>query len=75
MDIFNILLFVAMSFWTISLLLLLTIQYGMISKYGAFSASLKKLNDSQIKRAKTSGYLFLFGALNLLVGFVLRDAL
>jgi len=75
MELYKILFFAGTALCLIGLFLLVSIQLGMASKFGIYNSSFKNLNIQQIKRAKTSGYLFIVGVLALVLSMVARNTL
>ena len=75
MEITNILFTSAVLFWFIAIIILITIQQSMKARHGVYTSMMEDLDRKQIKKAKASGYLFLFGAVLLIVGFILKSNL
>jgi len=72
MEIANIIFTTAVSFWFIAIIILITIQQSMKAKHGPYTSMSVDLDNKQIKKAKASGLLFIFGILLLILGFVLK---
>ena len=75
MEIYKILFYVGAALLVSSLLLMVSIQFGAASKHGVYSSMFKNLDTKQIKKLKTSGYLFVLGLVVVGAGALLNRAL
>jgi len=72
MEIINILFTLAVTFWFIAIIILVTIQQSMKARHGVYASMPVSLDKKQKKKAKASGYIFLLGTSFLILGFMLK---
>ena len=72
MEIASIIFTTAVSFWFIAIIILITIQQSVKAKHAPYTSMSVDLDSKQIKKAKASGFLFIFGVLLLILGFALK---
>ena len=75
MEIYKILFYIGTALLISSLLLMVSIQFNAASKDGVYSSMFKDLDIKQMKKVKTSGYLFVLGLVVVGAGALLNRAL
>ena len=73
METYELLFGLGLGLCVISVAILSTIQIKMALRHGVYKSAFKTLDKKEIKKAKTSGILFLIGVIIIILGGLIQN--